>query len=178
MLRRAFTFVEMLISVGIVTLIAGGVIVAMTRGASNVHRGSFNALAANQASWIVAIMRNDIARSDLSRITFTPDSGATWKGTSTFKVIVDSSKHVTYSVEARKAGKVFARHESGGRKQFLASEYLNDISVELKDGCFTIAMLLKDPGQQAVDFNWSARIYVPAPVGMDQFWKPFSSITK
>lgn len=176
MLKRAFTFVEMLISIGIVTLIAGGVIVAMTRGASNVHRGSFNALAANQASWIVAVMRNDIARSDLSRISFTPDSGVAWKGTSDFKVTIDSSKQVTYTVENRGTGKVFARAESGGRKQFMASEYLSEISVELKDGCFAIDMLLKDPGKQAVDFKWSARIYVPAQKGIDQFWKPFASL--
>ncbi|EKD83922.1 MAG: hypothetical protein ACD_39C00371G0003, partial [uncultured bacterium] len=56
-MKRAFTFTEMLVAVGIVVVIAGGVIIAMTRGASNVHRGSFTAVAANQAAWIVSFMR-------------------------------------------------------------------------------------------------------------------------
>ncbi len=172
MQRRAFTFIELVISLGIVTLIAGGVIVAMSRGASNVHRGSFNAQAANQAAWIVTMMRNDIARSDTSRIVFKPESGDTWKGSTEFRVGLPEKKHVTYSIENRGGGKAFARTTSDGRKQFLASEYIADMSVKKADNGYDIFMLLKDPGKKANDFTWSARIYPPVPSGTDRYWKP------
>ncbi len=175
-MKRAFTFVEMLISVGIVTLIAGGVIIAMSRGASNVHRGSFNALAANQASWIVAIMRSDLARSDSTRVKFVPDSGNAWNGINEFSVVTDTGKKVSYSIETRGMGKVFSRSEEGGRKQNIAAEYLSEFSAELDKDCFNIKMILSDPGKKAVDFNWNARIYLPLRRGPDNFWKPFSKI--
>lgn len=175
-MKRAFTFVEMLISVGIVTLIAGGVIITMSRGASNVHRGSFNALAANQASWIVAIMRSDLARSDASRVKFLPDSGNAWTGSNEFSLMTDTGKKVSYSIEQRGSGKVFSRTEEGGRKQNIAAEYLSEFSVELENGCFKIDMVLSDPGKKAVDFNWNAKIYLPVHRGPDNFWKPFSKI--
>ncbi|HNX74546.1 MAG TPA: prepilin-type N-terminal cleavage/methylation domain-containing protein [Candidatus Rifleibacterium sp.] len=170
--NRAFTFIELLISLGIVTLIAGGVIVAMSRGASNVHRGSFNAQAANQAAWIVTMMRNDIARSDTSKIVFKPESGDTWKGKTEFKIGLPDKKHVLYSVETRGDGKAFARTSSDGRKQFLASEYIADLSIKRHNDGFDINMLLKDPGKKANDFTWSARIYPPVPAGVDRYWKP------
>lgn len=177
-MRKAFTLIELLISVAIVTLIAGAVIVAMTQGASNVHRGSYNALAANQASWIVMIMRNDIARSDASRITFKPESGNLWRGKTEFKVLLPDNKYVNYSVENRGGGKAFARIESDGRKQFMASEYLANITVARTAESFVIEMLLKDPGKKGSDFSWSARIYPPVPAGKDRFWKPLSSSKK
>lgn len=175
-MKRAFTFVELLVSVGIVTLVAGGVLIFMSRGASNVHRGSFNALASNQASWIIALMRSDLARTDATRVKFLPDAGSVWKGNGEFSVLTDSGKKVSYSVEQRGAGKVFTRSEEGGRKQNLAVEYLSDFSVELADGCFKIDMLLSDPSKKAADFSWNARIYLPSRRGAENFWKPLSSI--
>ena len=174
--KRAFTFIELLISIGIVFLVAGGVIMAMSRGASNVHRGSFNALAANQAAWIITLMRNDISRSTESQIVFKTDSGKLWKGSSDFKVVMSDKKQASYSVEKRGSGKAFVRSESGGRKQYLAAEYLDDISVEKVNGSFVIEMILKDSGKQAKDFAWNATVYIPAPEKADRFWKPLSSI--
>lgn len=171
MSRRAFTFTELLISVGIFTMIAGGVIIAMSRGASNVARGSFNALAANQASWIVTIMRNDIARSDTQKIVFKPE-GSAWKGKTEFKVGLAGNQYVSYAVENRGGGKAFSRTESDGRKQFLASEYLAEMTVKKVADGFDISMLLRDPAKQANDFSWTGRIYPPVPAGADQFWKP------
>lgn len=170
--RRAFTFTELLISVGIFTMIAGGVIIAMSRGASNVARGSFNALAANQASWIVTIMRNDIARSDGEKIVFKPEAGDTWKGKTEFKVGMPGNRHVVYAVENRGGGRAFSRTESDGRKQFFASEYLTEMTVKKVAEGFDIIMLLRDPAKQANDFIWTGRIYPPVPAGADQFWKP------
>ncbi len=173
--KRAFTFTEMLVAVGIVAVIAGGVIIAITRGASNVHRGSFNAVAANQAAWIVSLMRNDIARSDINRIVFVPESGKTWKGTTEFKVQTHGGKVVDYAVEDLATGKVFIRAESGGRKQRFAAEYLADISIDYDAGSMLVNMLFKDPAAQAIDYEWSARIYPPAIAGPDRFWKPLNA---
>ncbi|GAB4271985.1 MAG: hypothetical protein Kow0029_10190 [Candidatus Rifleibacteriota bacterium] len=174
--QRAFTFTELLISISIVVVIAGGIIIAMSRGATNVHRGSFNATASNQASWIVTIMRRDIARSDMDKISFKPDSGTKWTGSGEFTVDLNSGEKVSYSIEKRGGGKAFCRSESGGKKLFLAAEYLSDISVELADGSFKINMQLIDPGKKANDFLWSARIFPPVPSGVDRFWKPLSEI--
>ncbi len=176
MKRRAFTFVELLISIGIVTLIAGGVIIAMTRGASNVHRGSFNVVSANQSAWIVSIMRNDIARSDAARVVFSPDAGSKWKGTSDFSIMTNEGTRVSYSVETRGSGKVFVRSESGGRRQQFAAESLAEMTVELIDNYFDINILMKDSARVAVDSNWTARIYLPAINGADKFWKPLAEL--
>lgn len=176
--KRAFTVTELLISIGIFTLIAGSVIMAMSRGASNVHRGSFNAQAANQASWIVTMMRNDIARSDSSKITFKAESQDIWKGNTEFRVGLPDKKHVSYAVENRGGGKAFARISSDGRKQFLAAEYLDEISIKKVDNGFDIYMLLKDPGKKANDYIWSARIYPPVPGGTDSYWKPLPGAKK
>ena len=175
-MKRAFTFTEMLLAAGLVLVIAGGIIIAMSRGASNVHRGSFNAVAANQAAWIVSMMRNDIARSDIDRINFVPESGKTWKGTTDFKVQTHGGMVVAYAVEDLSTGKVFVRTESStGRKQRFAAEYLADFSIEYDAGSMQVTMLFKDPAAQAVDFEWSARIYPPALVGPDRFWKPLNA---
>ncbi len=174
-MKRAFTFTELVFAVGIVAVIAGGVIIAMTRGASNVHRGSFNAVAANQAAWIVSLMRNDIARSTIDRIVFVPESGKIWKGTTDFKVQTHAGMVVDYAVEDLSTGKVFVRTESTGRKQRFAAEYLADFSIEYDAGSMLVNMLFKDPAAQAVDFEWSARIYPPALTGPDRFWKPLSA---
>lgn len=174
--KRAFTFTELLISIGIVAVIGGGVIIAMTRGASNVHRGSFNATASNQASWIITIMRRDIARSNAAKIVFKPDSGSKWMGSGDFKVELNNGSKVSYSVVKRGNGKAFCRADASGKKIFLASEYLSELVVEQLGNCFKIDMLLKDPSKKANDFNWAARIFPPLPTGADRFWKPLSEI--
>ncbi|MFZ5949117.1 MAG: type II secretion system protein [Candidatus Rifleibacteriota bacterium] len=173
--KRGFTFTELLVSIGIVAVIAGGVIITMSRGASNVHRGSFNATASNQAAWIVTLIRRDIARSQADKITFKPDSGKKWTGSGQFALETSSGEKIKYSIEKRGSGRAFCRADANGRQTFLASEYLSEMSVEDIGNCFRIDLLLKDPGKQAVDFSWSAQIYPPLPVGADRFWKPISA---
>lgn len=174
--RRGFTLAELLISIGIFAVIAGGVIIAMSRGAANVHHGSFNATAANQAAWIITLMRRDIARANVNKISFQPDSGNKWTGSGKFEVVTGSGEKIKYSLEKRGGGKAFCRSEASNRKIFLAAEYLAEMSIENIDNCFKIDMLLKDPGKKAKDFAWSARIYPPLPSGPDKFWKPLSQI--
>ncbi len=166
---------EMMVAMGIVVVIAGGVIIAMSRGASNVHRGSFHAVSANQAAWIVSSMRNDIARSDVDRIIFVPDSDKIWRGTTEFKVKTHGGRFADYSVEDLSTGKVFVRTGSDGYKQRFAAEYLADATIEFVDGSMLVNMLFKDPASQAVDYEWSARIYPPAFAGPDRFWKPLNA---
>lgn len=60
--RKAFTIVELLVGIVIVNMIAGAALYMMTRGASNVKKGNFNAIAANQAAWIIASLKEDISR--------------------------------------------------------------------------------------------------------------------
>lgn len=174
--KSGFTLTELLISIGIFAIIAGGVIIAMSRGASNVHLGSFNATASNQAAWIVSLMRRDIARSHIGKITFEADAGSKWTGTGKFIVETAGGEKINYSIEKRGGGRAFCRNEPGSKKTFLAAEFLADFSVEKIDDFFQIEMLLKDPGKKARDFTWSARIFPPVPAGPDQFWKPLAKI--
>lgn len=174
--KNGFTLAELLISVGIFTAIAAGIIVAMSRGASNVHRGSFNATASNQAAWIVTLMRRDIARSSSEKITLKPDSGTKWTGNGQFTVETNNGRKIRYLIEKRGGGKAFCREEDGSRKTFLASEFIADFSVERSGTALKIEMLLKDPAGKANNFAWNARIYPPVPAGTDRFWKPLSTI--
>jgi hypothetical protein len=149
----------------------------MSRGASNVHRGSFNATASNQASWIIMLIRRDVARSAIDRVKFKPDNGTKWTGSGgEFSITVSGVGKVVYSVEKRGGGKAFCRTEPGGSKIFLATEFLSEVTIELINNCFNVSMLLKDPSNKAKDFKWNARIYAPVPAGIDRFWKPVSEI--
>ena len=62
-------------------------------GASNVARGSFNTIAANQAAYIIFTIRNDISRSNTDNITFNADSNNSWSGDGEFKIVYTSTKH-------------------------------------------------------------------------------------
>lgn len=59
---------------------------------------------------------------------------------------------------------------------FFASEFLSEISLELNGGAFLVNMTMKDPSARAQDLKWTSKIYVPAPAGMNKYWKPLSSI--
>ena len=61
--KKAMTLVEILICFAILSVVLGIIIIMLSRGATNVKRSSFNALAANQAFWIVSVIRSDISRS-------------------------------------------------------------------------------------------------------------------
>ena len=158
-------------------MIAGGVIIAMSRGASNVHRGSFSATASNQAAWIVTIMRRDIARSNTEKIIFQPDEGNKWTGTGRFVIETNAGNKIEYSLKESGDSKVFHRlNRADSRKIRLGSGFLNRMEVQKKEDYFAVNLLLTDPAGKAVDFKWNARIYPPEPAGIDKFWKPISEI--
>ena len=172
--KKGFTLMELIISSGLFVFVGAVVFVAMSRGSTNVHMGSFHAQASNQAAWIVTLMRRDIARSDLSRITFVADTADTWRGSGDFKVVTDNGE-IEYYVEQRGNSNVFVRNEDGGRVMRLAAEHLSEISITQTDNVFDINIELVDDQQKAQNLQWSARIYVPLPSGTDQFWKPLSA---
>eukprot|EP01156_Anaeramoeba_ignava_P015055 Anaeramoba_ignava/a611396_6.p1 GENE.a611396_6~~a611396_6.p1 ORF type:complete len:185 (-),score=12.36 a611396_6:404-958(-) len=174
--RRAFTLAELLISFGIIAIISGGVILAMTRGSSNVHRGSFIAQASNQAGWIVAVMRKDIARSTVGKLQLDLDKKNKWAGKTPIKIILRSGTVIKYSIVKRGSGKALLREEVGKGKQYLAPEYLADFNLALGNKAVNLEMVLKDPSKKAKDYHWDAAIYFPEPSPTEKFWKPISSI--
>ncbi len=176
--KKGFTLTELLVSLGILTLVAGGVIIAMTRGASNVHRGSFNAQASNQSAWILTLLRKDIGRSSIDRIDFKPDDGIKWTGVEPFKIVLNSGKLVEYKIVKRGKGKALLRDEKDVQQQFLAAEFLDTVSIEKAGNSFKVDLLLKDPEKKSRNFSWNGRIYPPVPEAIDKYWKPFSEIKK
>ena len=172
--RRAFTLAELLISFGIIAIISGGVILAMTRGASNVHRGSFTAQASNQAAWIVAVMRKDIARSSFGKLNLKLDKNNKWTGKTPIKITLRSGKVIRYSIAKRGSGKALLRDEIGRGKQYLAAEFLSDFNLRLGNKAVNLSLLLKDPLKKAKDYSWDAAIYFPEPSPTEKYWKPIS----
>ncbi|MBR4329420.1 MAG: hypothetical protein IKP71_06160, partial [Candidatus Riflebacteria bacterium] len=105
--KKALTLVEILICFAILSGILGIIIVMMSRGATNVKRGSFNALAANQAFWIVSVIRSDISRSN-GNISVELDGENTWNGDTEFKVTLEGGT-ASYSLEKKGDKKIFVR---------------------------------------------------------------------
>ncbi len=186
--KKGFTIVELLVGIAILSVIIGIVITMMTRGASNVQKGSFTALAANQAAWICSVIRNDMARSDISNIEFEGDEGKIWSGNSTFKVAVEGGT-ASYSLEKRGTrNKVFVRKfvaSNGGtafkpldnKVQTFGDEYMTDMTVTLAtDSSYIINITMNEPGKreddEGRDFLWTTAIYPPSPSGMEKYWAP------
>ena len=105
--KKAMTLVEILICFAILSVILGIIIVMMSRGATNVKRGSFNALAANQAFWIVSVIRSDISRS-IGSIDAELDAENTWNGDTEFKINIEGGT-AYYSIEKKGDRKTFVR---------------------------------------------------------------------
>ncbi len=177
---------ELLIAFAIVSAILGVIITMVSRGASNVQRESFNALAANQAFWIVTMLRDDISRS-IGRIDLGSDDGKTWSGGNELKIIIDGGTAI-YSIEKKGSKKnlirKFVSSNSGTAfslsdsiKQTFGDEYMTDMSITQNDekNCFDINITMKDPNKTTAgsdEYNWSASIYPPYGNGADEYWVP------
>ena len=183
--RKAFTVVEIIISIMIVTMIMGVVLFMMTRGASNVQKGSFNALAANQAFWIISTIRDDFSHSDLAHIKF--DSPDTWTGNSTFEVFVeggvasyhleDNGKNKTFVRKFKRTPEHVAYEPKEKPRQKFGDEYLTNMTVTKKvvndTTMFEIFIEMKNPNKTAsgkLELQWSAAIYPNLPNKKDEFW--------
>ena len=179
---RGFTLVEILMGFAILFVIIGIIITMMTRGASNVKKGSFNALAANQAFWIVSVMRSDIARS-IGEINLELDEDNVWNGDKDFKVNMEGGT-ATYSIEKKGNMKQFVRtfkpsntgtafSVSDSKRQSFGDEYLSDMTVKLsEDNSYIIEITMKDSksGGESRIFTWNAAIYPPQVSGLDEYW--------
>lgn len=165
--------------------IIGIVITIMNRGASNVQKGSFNVLAANQAFWIVSVIRSDIARS-IDKINFNGDGGV-WKGGSTFEVDIEGGK-ASYSIEKHGDNIKFVRKftPSGTNSEFLISdsktqkfgdEYMTDLSITEKkeEGVvsYYLEITMKEPNKSLEgnnEFVWTSYIYAPVRNEIEKYW--------
>ncbi len=184
--KKAFTFVEIMVCLAIFSVIIGIVITIMNSGASNVHKGSFNALAANQALWIVSVMRNDIERS-IGDITL-EGSNDTWNGDKEFKVPLEGGE-ANYTLEKNGDRIRFVRkfvpspntsvslNISEKRVQSFGDEYMTKMTVTRKSerdvNYFIINITMEDSNKASSgkhDFLWTASIYPPKVKKINNYW--------
>ncbi len=181
--KKAMTLVEILICFAILSVVLGIIIVMMSRGATNVKRGSFNALAANQAFWIVSVIRSDISRS-IGDIEVELDGENTWNGDTEFKVNIEGGT-AYYSLEKKGNKKAFVRKfvasNSGtafvvtdSKKQTFGDEYLSDMTIKQNDdNSYLISITMDDTSKSSSgihNFTWSSSIYPPVNNGLKDFW--------
>ena len=181
--KKALTLVEILICFAILSGILGVIMVMMTRGATNVKRGSFNALAANQAFWIVSVIRSDISRSN-GGIVAELDEENTWKGDTEFKVNIEGGT-ASYSLEKNGDKKIFVRKfaasnagtafaVSDSKKQTFGDEFLREMTIKLNDdNSYLISITMDDTSKSTSgihDFTWTSSIYPPETNGLNEYW--------
>lgn len=181
--KKALTLVEILICFAILSGILGVIMVMMTRGATNVKRGSFNALAANQAFWIVSVIRSDISRSN-GGIVAELDEENTWKGDTEFKLNIEGGT-ASYSLEKNGDKKIFVRKfvasnagtafaVSDSKKQTFGDEFLREMTIKLNDdNSYLISITMDDTSKSTSgihDFTWTSSIYPPETNGLNEYW--------
>ncbi len=180
-IKKGFTVIEILVCLAILTGIIGVVITMMSRGASNVQKGSFNALAANQAFWIVSVMRNDIVRS-ISAPQISASDNSVWNGDTEFKVNIQGGT-ASYSIKKQGSKKTFVRSfvpsansslsNLERKTQSFGDEYLSDMKVFINDDkSYSIKITMKDSKKTSGnnEIIWTSTIYPPKPKVMDEFW--------
>ena len=181
--KKAMTLVEILICFAILSVILGIIIVMMSRGATNVKRGSFNALAANQAFWIVSVIRSDISRS-IGSIDAELDAENTWNGDTEFKINIEGGT-AYYSIEKKGDRKTFVRKfvasnagtafaVSDSKRQTFGDEYLTEMTVKLnEDNSYLVSITMDDNSKTSSgihEFKWTSSIYPPDSNGLSEYW--------
>lgn len=173
-LSRGFTLAELVISIAIIAIIATSVVVMMSRGASNVQKGSHIAQASSQAAWLVSTIRHDMANSRFDRIS----CNSKWNGSSPLKIKLNDGHSVSYTLVKSGAGKALLRKVAGGRTQFFAKETLDSIEGVFNKGIFSLSLTLSDPSKKAKNLIWHSLIMPPRLSGPDEYWKPLASLKK
>ena len=179
--KKGLTLVELLIGFAILSGIMGIIIVMMSRGATNVKRGSFHALAANQAFWIVSVIRSDISRS-IGRIEVEFDAENTWNGDTEFKINIEGGT-VNYSLEKSGDKMTFVRKfvasnngsafvVSDSKRQSFGDEFLREMTIKLnEDNSYFVSINMKDTSKSVGnDFTWTSSIYPPQDSGLNEYW--------
>ena len=185
--KQGLTLVEILICMGILAVIIGIIITTMSRGASNVQKGSFNALAANQAFWIVSVMRNDISKA-INEVSFS-NSDEGWNGDNEIEVIIEGGK-ASYSIEQVGGFKKFVRKFtsaagksdlkiSDDRIQSFGDQYMTKMTVTDKEDngikYFWVEITMEDPHKSTPgnhEIVWTASIYPPLVDQINEYWAP------
>lgn len=176
--KKAFTLVEILICVAVFSLLGTVSMIMMSRGASNVARGSFNTIASNQAAFIISLIRSDISRSNINNIEFTGTSDS-WDGSGEFKVVYASNQALvsTYSLGSSSNAKAFVRLASNGRKQVF-NEYISDFTItrieENNRVGFKVEIKMLESDTSNFPIVWNSTIYPPQASPLDDYWKPIS----
>lgn len=179
-MRSAFTVVELMVCTVIVGVIGTAIFLSMIQGSRNVLRGSFNAMAANQAAWITTHLRRDLARIVPNGLQFEPDDGTLWKGTGNFSILT-SLGPVEYRVESQGDQNVFLRKELDDdgrvvRRQTYGADMLSEISIERDDNAFSVSIRMEEPNQRASPLHWQSTVFIPSVNPRDLLWKPLSSM--
>ena len=177
------TLVEILIGFAILSVVMGFIIVMMSRGATNVKRGSFNALAANQAFWIVSVIRSDISRS-IGSVEAEFDGENIWNGDTEFKVNIEGGT-ASYLIEKSGSKKTFVRKfvasntgtaftVSDSKRQTFGDEFLSDLTIKLNDdNSYLVSITMDDNSQSSSgihNFTWTSSIYPPENNGLSEYW--------
>lgn len=179
--KKAFTLVEILICVALFSLLGTVGMFFMSRGASNVARGSFNTIASNQAAFIISLIRSDVARSNLDNIEFGSSSDTWGEGDGEFKVTFasDSNKVCTYSIGSSVNPNAFVRLSSKGRKQvfndFITEFTITRVEENQKVG-FKVEIKMKESDKSNFPIEWNSTIYPPQGSPLDDYWKPLPEI--
>lgn len=181
--KKAMTLVEILIGFAILSVVMGFIIVMMSRGATNVKRGSFNALAANQAFWIVSVIRSDISRS-IGSVEAEFDGENIWNGDTEFKVNIEGGT-ASYLIEKSGSKKTFVRKfvasntgtaftVSDSKRQTFGDEFLSDLTIKLNDdNSYLVSITMDDNSQSSSgihNFTWTSSIYPPENNGLSEYW--------
>lgn len=176
MRKKGLTLIEILIVVAIFSLLGTAGMIMMTRGASNVARGSFNTIASNQAAFIISLIRNDISRSNENNIKFTGSSDK-WEGSGEFKVHTNSDvkQFFTYTLGSSTNDKAFVRLTPQGRKQVF-SEFISEFSItKIKENNqigYKVEIKMLESEKSNFPIEWSSTIYPPQGSPLDNYWKP------
>ena len=169
----AFTLTEILVTMGIAAIVLAGVILAMSRGASNVQKGSFSVHAGNQIAWIAMWLRRDLSQCRLDTMKM-GTGNKKWDGTSgklEFFLLPAKRGKATYELVTHGKGKALIR-TAQGKVTVLAREILHKLEIHrLNEADFRVLVELKDPAKRAKDITWEGNIYSPGPDIMAQFWK-------
>lgn len=147
--KLGFTLIEILIAIAILSMIGTAAIVMLSRGTSNVARGSFNTMAANQAALIAYYIRSDL--SDNFKIELSDSVYTIGSSTYTLKTLPNSFGDTPrYSL---------TRKDMNNRTIKLGSDYITWFNFVKKTDYYEFAVWMKERDDSTHIASWSAVFY-------------------
>lgn len=185
--KSGFTVIELLVGLVIISSIMGLALVMMTMGSKNVQKGSFNALASNQAYWISTLIREDIARADKENIKFPSADSNIWDGVGNFEIQLTENEKVSYNLKSKGKNYSFVRKVSKGSsraQQVFGDEYLTGIKIEKKDDNGSVYYMIDitmTNSSKSVGTNnqitWKTNVYTKPDEIMAKYWVSTEQLT-